>query len=248
MVLGAVLFQGVIFIVLILIFRHFMKSHVSGAVDHLQKINDELIKQQTEMKQKMADAEREYETKMNRLTEEIQTKQKQARDDVNKSLDDSRQKAMQEREKIITEAVQTREKMRQEIMGEMEQNAIAYSKNIIAQMLEGELGKLFHERLVIEVIEALKEVDFRTFQILTDTAEFKTPMPIPSEIKQKIGKVLKDKMQKEVKLTEESDPSLIAGVILQFGPLVIDGSLVNRLSEASAQLKKETVRKYQAST
>lgn len=248
MVLAIVMFQGVVFIALIFILRHFMKGHVSGAVDHLHKLNDELLKQQAELKQKMAESQREYETKLSKLNEEVQQKQKEAKDEAVKTLDDSRQRAMQEREKIIGEAVQTREKMRQEIMAEMEQKAIVHSKDIVAEFFSGELGKLVHVALVEEVIEAIRDAALQNFQITGDVVEIRTPVKLTEDAKKKMGLVLKEKIKKEVKFKEEIDAALVGGLVLSFGSFVIDGSLVNRMAEAAARLKKETARKYQGTT
>lgn len=248
MVLAIILFQGVIFMALIFILRQFMKGHVSGAVDHLHKLNDELMKQQTELKTKMAESQREYETKMTKLNEEVSQKQKQSKDEATKTLEDSRQKAMQEREKIINEAVNTREKMRLEIMAEMDEKAILHAKSIIGEFFAGELGRLVHEALVGEVLEAIREADMQNFQIIGDTAELKSPMAVSDETKKKIAAVLKEKLKVDVKFKEEIEPSLIGGMVLKFGTFVLDGSLINRMGEAAARLKKEVVRKYQGST
>lgn len=105
MVLAIVFFQGIVFLALIFILRHFMKGHVSGAVEHLHKLNDELMKQQADLKQKMADSQRDYESKLSKLNDEVQQKQKAAKEEATKTVDDSRQRAMQEREKIISEAI-----------------------------------------------------------------------------------------------------------------------------------------------
>lgn len=246
MVVTIILGQVLVLAGLIFVLKFFMKGHVSGAVEHLQRLNEELIKQQTELKQKMADSEREYQGKMTSLTEDISSKQKQAREEAIKSLEDSKQRALQEREKIIGEAVQTREKMRQEIMAEMDEKAIMHSKNIIAELMTDELGKMFHEALMEEVIAALKEVDLQAFQFSTDTAELKTPVPLGAEEKKKIAAILKDKIKKDVQFKEQVDPALVAGLILTFGTFVVDGSLMNRVSESAARIKQETKRRYQS--
>lgn len=247
MVITIILGQVLVLAGLIFVLRHFMRGHVSGAVEHLQRLNEELVKQQTEMKQKMAEAEREYEIKMNRLTEEISGKQKQVREEATKALEEARGRALQERERIISEAVQTREKMRQEVMAEVDEKAILHSKSILAELVTDALGKAFHEILMGEVIAALQEINLQAFQITTDTAEIKTPLPLDAETKKKISQVLQEKIKKQVSFHEEVDPELIAGVILTFGTFVIDGSLMNRVAEAAARRKYEAKRKYQSS-
>ncbi len=246
MVLTIIIFQGLVFLALILILRHFMKGHVSGAVGHLQRLNDELVKQQVTLKEKIAAAEKEYETKMVKLQQEVTARQAESRQAATKALEEARQRALQEREKIINEAVETREKMRQEIMAEMEEKAVQHSKEIIVSSLTPQARQAIHEILVREVAEGIRgESKMDHFQIASETAELRTAEPLTNECKQQIQKALKEKIRKEFHFKEASDPSLIAGVILKFGSFVIDGSLLHRLEGASARVRQETVRKYQ---
>ena len=248
MVVTIIIFQGLLFAGLIFILRQFMKGHVSGAVGHLQKLNEELVKQQNELKQKMAEAQKEYESKMGNLQDEIREKQGQVREEANKMLEESRQRALAERENIINEAVETREKMRQEIMAQMEEKAVFHSRTILGEFFSGEMHALIHEFLVREVIQGLKEVNVEAFQISTDTAELTSAIPVSADLKSQIQKILKDRIKRDVKFKEETDESLVAGLILKFGTFVIDGSMTHRLKEAAALLKKETARRYQGNT
>ena len=247
MVLTIIFFQGLIFVGLIFVLRQFMKGHVSGAVGHLQKLNEEMLKQQAELKTKMSEAEKEYESKMAMAHQELSQSQAKAREEAVKTVDEARARALSEREKIIQEAVQTRDKIRNEIMAEMEQKAIGYSKDVVGEFFTGDLGKLIHGILVKETLDGLREVDMAHFQIQADGAELKTPQPLSPAERQAIQKVLNDKMKKEITLKEAVDASLVAGFVLRFGSFVIDGSLTNRLKEAASRLKKETARKYQGS-
>jgi F0F1-type ATP synthase membrane subunit b/b' len=240
-----IVFVGLLFLSLILMMQHFMKANLTGALGHLQKLNDELVKQQNDLKQKMSDSQKEYEVKMVKLQQEMTTRQAQIKEEANKSIEESRNRALQEREKIINEAVETREKMRQEVMAEMEEKAIAHSKILIGEFFTGELRKMIHDVLVQDVVDGLQEVDMTHYQINTDTAELKVSQAIDPQSKKKIAEILKGKIKKEVKFAEEVDPSLIGGLILKFGTFVIDGSLMNRLSESAARLQKETARRYQ---
>ena len=246
MILTIILFQGVIFIGLIFIMRQFMSGHVSGAMGHLQKLNDDLIKQQHELKEKMTESQREHEAKMTKLEQDIASQQTRAREEANKTIEDTKTKALSEREKIISEAVQTREKMKLEVMSEMEEKAVQHAKTMVEEFLQGDLKKMTHENLVLQALEGLNELSMENFQIKPgQTGIICTPEPLKEELKKKIAKVFQDKIKGEVVFKEESDPSLVAGIVLKVGNLVVDGSLTNRLSEAAARIKKETIRKYQ---
>ncbi len=245
MVLTIIIFQGLIFVGLIFILRHFMKGHVDNATGHLQKLNEELSKQQTDWKQKLAESQKEYELRMAKLQNEMGVQQSKAREEAVKTIEDARSRAMLEREKIINEAVDTREKIRQEIMAEMEDKAIQHSKSLISQFIAGPLRKIVHDYLIDEVEAGIREISTEHFQIQTDSAELICAEPLDPEAKKRLKKVLEDKIKKEVHLKEEVDPALIGGVVLRFGTFVIDGSLTHQLQESAAKLKKETARRYQ---
>ncbi len=246
MILMVVVFQGVIFVGLIFIMRQFMKGHLSGAMGHLQKLNNDLLKQQAEFREKSAQAEKEYEMKLAKLQQDIAAEQTRAREEAGKTIEETKKKALGEREKIINEAVETREKMRKEIMADMEEQAIQYSKSVISQFFEGDLRALIHQALLSQALEGLKNISVENFQIKTDqAAELIVPEHLKPEIKEKIEKSLHEKIKQKIQLKETVDPSIVAGMILKFGTFVIDGSLTNRLSEAAARLKKETSRRYQ---
>jgi len=248
MVIAAIVFLGLFSAGMILMLRHFMQVHVTGAMGHLQKLNDELLRQQSELKQKIAEAEKEYQTKTAKAQQEISTMQAQARQEAAKAAEESRSRAMQEREKIINEAVETREKMRKEIMAEMEDKAIQHSKELLEAFFGGVLRKAVHENLVQEVVDGIQELHTEHFQITTDHAEIISAEALTEDIKGRIQKALKERIKKEVKLKERLDTALVGGVVVKFGPVVIDGSLRNRLEESAVQLKKETARRYQGAT
>lgn len=248
MIWGVILFQGIIFAVLIFVLRHFMQGHVSGAVGHLEKLNEELLKQQAELKEKISEAEKEYESKMAKVQQEVTARQSQVRQEANKTLEDARTRGQEEREKLIKEAIDTRDKIKNEIMVQMEEKAVDYSREVIAQFLSGEIRKFVHETLVKEVIDGIKDMPIEHFQIDSPTAEFLSAEPLNEALKKQIYSVLKDKIKQEVQFKEEVDPALVGGIILKFGSFVIDGSLANRLKEATSKIKVETKRKYLGKT
>ena len=237
-VISIFLFQGLIFLGLIFMLRQFMKGNVKGELGHLQKLHDELMKRQTELKEKSEAAEKEYQAKMTKLEQEITARQAKATQEVAKLIEETKEKSMKEREKIIGEALETRDKMRLEVMAEMEEKAIHYSHDVIAEFCAGELRKVLHEFLMDQLIEGIAAVEANRFQIQGDTLELKVAESLDKDIKEKLLKVLKSKVQKEIKLHEEVEENLIGGAIVQCGSFVIDGSLKNRLEESAARLKK----------
>ena len=247
-IISIIVFQGLIFLGLVFLLKQFMKGNVRGELGHLQQLNDELMKRQQELKEKNETAEKEFSAKMTKLEQEISAKQTKVSQDATKSLEEMREKAMKEREKIISEAIETREKIRQEIMAEMEVKAIQHANEILSEFFSGQLREMLHQILIQQLLDGLAEVNLSSFQIDTDIADLRVAQTMPVELKNKMIKVLKEKIKRDVKCKEEVDEGLIGGVILRFGNFVIDGSMVNRLQEAGARLRKETHRRYQNTT
>lgn len=247
-VLAGIMFLVLFAVGLIFMLNHFMQKNVTGAVGHLQKLNDELMKQQADLRQKIAEADKEYQTKMTKVQQEVTAMHTQAKQEVTKTIEEARARAQSEREKLINEAIETKEKIRQEIMADMDEKAIQHAKHVIQEFFSGDMKKMVHQALIDELIEGLETMDFSSFQIQTDIAELRSGEEVSDASKEKIRKVLEKKINRKVQFKDEKDASLAGGVILKFGTFVIDASLSNRLMEAAASLKKETVRKYQGKT
>jgi F-type H+-transporting ATPase subunit delta len=60
--------------------------------------------------------------------------------------------------------------------------------------------------------------------------------PLDAEQKQTLAKALARRLNREVRLTSEIDPTLLGGAVLRAGDLVIDGSLRARLERMAWQL------------
>lgn len=63
-----------------------------------------------------------------------------------------------------------------------------------------------------------------------------------SSILDKIISVLKDKLKKDIIITEEVDDSILGGIIIKIGDLVIDGSLAKDLKKIKTNLLNSKVR------
>lgn len=69
-------------------------------------------------------------------------------------------------------------------------------------------------------------------------AEIVTPRPIKTEAMSKLERVLGDMTSKTVKIQVREDRSLIGGIIVKIGDLVLDGSIKAQLEGLRESLKK----------
>ena len=82
------------------------------------------------------------------------------------------------------------------------------------------------------------------YQVLSDEAQnvvdakVSSAFEVSAEQQESIKQALSQKIGKTVKMTCEIDESLIGGVVIRAGDLVIDGSIKNRLSQLAGELIK----------
>ena len=74
------------------------------------------------------------------------------------------------------------------------------------------------------------------FVTKVETGEILTPIPLKKQDKEKVLSIINEKIGRMVAFTEKEDNSLLAGIIVKLGALVIDGSLENKLRQVEEKL------------
>lgn len=107
-------------------------------------------------------------------------------------------------------------------------------------LCEGELNNEQQNFLAIlasnKRLELLPDIE-RLFDELKSERErsvnvvVNSPFPLDSEAEQKLAAMLKQKLQREVSVETAIDESLVGGVLIKAGDVVIDGSIKGRLAK-----------------
>lgn len=104
------------------------------------------------------------------------------------------------------------------------------AKNLVAVLAENKRLALLPE--IAELYEELKAQLQNTVDVVVTSA-----MELSSSQAEKLAAALKAKLQCDVRLTSEVDESLIGGAIIRAGDLVIDGTLIGKLSKLAEAMK-----------
>lgn len=213
-------------------------SSTDGAVKRLNEEAEKTRKKQTELNLKIKEADEELakrRAEADALAQKmIQEAEQMAKDEREKLI----QKAREEGEDIITRAMGTKDKIRKEIEKEMELKLIGYSAKILTTILSQKAKGVLDQQLINEFIEGLEKLDMSKISTEIVSAEIVTISALDNMSLDKILKILKTKLKREMKLTTSTDSELIAGMALRFGSLGIDGSLRNSIKEIGTTLKQ----------
>jgi F-type H+-transporting ATPase subunit delta len=116
------------------------------------------------------------------------------------------------------------------LLGDVVGELSADARNFL--MLLAENNRLL---LLPEIATLFEQLRAEAEQMLT--AEVVTARALTDEQKTKIAAALKNRLGKEITLTEQVDESLLGGAIIRAGDLVIDGSALGKLNRLASAIR-----------
>lgn len=214
-------------------------SSVDGAKQRLDKEADAARARQAELNQKLREADEE----LTRRKQELDAIEKKIKFDLEANSAKEKEailvKARTEGEEIIAKAQNSRDQIRRDVERTMELKVIDYSTKILSEVLSqksrGGLDRVLND----EFVEKLKNVDMTRIGSDIQSAEVVTATTTDQKLLSDIGAVLQDKLKRNISLNAKTDPSVIGGVMLQFGSLLLDGSFKNAIRTSAIALKQD---------
>jgi F0F1-type ATP synthase delta subunit len=226
----------VIFAVIVFVLSKVLGSHTKIAVEKLQKLNEENLRREIDLKRKLDEAEKSYKQKMLDVEQMEKKIVEKAQKEALETRDRIIGKANSEYDEILHEAKQESEQLRMSVKRDCESAILVKASDIIKQTLDTELEGFFHEHFAQRVIDELNSIksppDIASYPIVVGS-----PYPISQELQRKLQLIFKDKFGSKVNITEKIDPSYIAGLHIKIGSLVIDGTLRNKITQALELIK-----------
>jgi len=225
--------------VLIFFLHRTLIKSTDGAVNRLNKETEDVRTKQSELNQKIKEA-----------NEELEKRKKEAEALVTKMTAEAEEAAKAEREKIVNKARQdgeeiikkaqgTKDDIRAAIEKQMELKAVDFTVKLLAKVLSEKAQGALDQQLTQEFLDALEKIDMSLVAPEVDTAEIITAHETRAELKASLAKVIKSKLNRDIKIKATVDPKIVSGAILRFGSLNLDGSLQNLLIESGIAMKEK---------
>ncbi len=232
MIASIIVLQILLFAGLIYVFRRLITQDVTSATRHLEELSQDY---------------NEKEKKINKLLDEAEAKADeliiQAQTEAGNQKSQILEEAQKEKEKIFLDArthseeiIQQAERARQQLLSEIEERiakeAAIKAGELIQHTLPEEFRKLVHSHWVEDLIEGgLTRPEH--LHIPEDATEIgiTSAFALDDSQRKRIIKKLKDILGRELTIKEKVDPGEVAGVVINIGSLVLDGSLKNKIRE-----------------
>lgn len=227
-----ILIQVIIFIAFIVIARKVISKNVGTATKHLEVLDEDYTKKENEINRQLDGTKQK--------TEEMLTQAKKDADELKKEIIKG---AEGEKEKIVIQArtqgddiIKQADKSRQLLLSEIDERISKEAVNKAAELIQLAIPEQFKFEIHTQWVEELISQGFgkiSRLQIPKDIQEVKITTAFDLKDKQlkDLSEKLKSVLKRSVKIRENIDKSIVAGLIINIGSLILDGSLKNKIKE-----------------
>jgi F0F1-type ATP synthase delta subunit len=228
----------VVFGALVFLLRKIMYSTSVEETGRLKKLSEENSKKSGDLARKVQEAERQYKEKLMKAEDDIRGLKNAAQDEAEEIKKDALDRAKQESEKIVAQALNSKEKIREEVMSQMQGKVIDLSCKLVSQVLSSRTQRMTHKSFLQEILADIGRIDPSQLQVDVDEGELVTPYEFRPDELEAIAIIIADKTDRKLKLTQKVDETIIAGIIIRLGSLVIDASLAGKVRAASESMRE----------
>ncbi|MFO7871969.1 MAG: F0F1 ATP synthase subunit delta [Kiritimatiellia bacterium] len=233
-----ILAHAVVLAVIIIVVKRLLLSDTMTAVKRIRQVETEVRRKEEGIRREIEEHEKAFEKQKAEAEEELQKRREEGEKELASVKEQITSEANKEAEQIVQRARQQESKIREEIERNMEEKAVEYGAEVFKLVVSEEITPELNKHFINELLDALEEIDASNITADASQAEFRTSHPMDEEQKRRLEGLLKEKFGSDVKVEEQVDEELLAGLSLKMGSLEIDGTLLNRYKEAAAELRK----------
>ncbi len=223
--------------VLIFFLKKILFDSTQGAVNRLNKETEGVRTQQVELNEKIKAANEELKKRRAEADALVAKMNEQAQEQARKEREELLKKARADGEDIIIKAQQTKEAMRKELEKEMKVKSIDFTVFMLAELFSEKTRGALHDALTAEFLENLLNVDMEMIQDDVKIAEVISTLPFSEKFQNRLAEILMKKFGRKIEVKKQEDKALVAGIILKFGSLSLDGTFITMLKEKAEDVK-----------
>jgi len=224
--------QVIIFVALIILFRKIMTKNVVSATQHLEEMNQDYLQKEQEINRQLEEIRQKSEEMITAAQKEAEKLRLEIISQAEKDRDGMLQQARVRSEEVVQQADKSRQQLLAEVDEKISHEAITKACELIENTLPKEFKLLVHSHWVEDLISrGFSKLERLHIPEKIDEVRIVSAFALSDEQRKTIVKKLVESLGRQVKLKEEVDPKLVAGIVITIGSLVLDGSLDNKIRE-----------------
>lgn len=239
LIIYLIVFQVFLFIGLILIFRKVMTKNVVSATLHIEGLNQDYTRKEQEINRQLEEAKLKSQEIIAKAETEAAANKIKIVEEAQKGKEDLIVLAIKQAAEIVAQAEKSKNILLGEIETRVKKEALQKACELLAGSLPDDLKKDAHVRWIDDLIQnGFENLKKQSIESNVHDIVIRSAFPLTDPQKQVITKKIDQFTGKTFKVNEVVDPQIIAGMIVEIGSLVLDGSLKNRFQSQVKALEK----------
>ncbi len=228
----------VVLVVVVGLIKRILLGDTAKAIESVRDVEAEIRKKESGIREQIEEHERAFQKQKMDAEKELDQRRSEADKEVARMRDQILGEARTEADRMVEQAKRNEEKFRQQIAQDMEEKAVQYAGEIFELVFTDKMAEAVDRVFTEELLDALDALDATSITVDASNVDFTAARPIADEQKKRLEALLKEKFQADIKVQENIEEKLVAGLAFKLGSLEIDGSLTSRMKEAVDEVKK----------
>lgn len=235
-----IVLQIIVFSAVVYFLKRILSGDTESAVKRLGAVYEDLLKKQKDLTEKLEAAESEYQAKKEESATIADKLAGQAMDEARKKESEILKKARAEAEDILSKAHASREQLGKEMEIAASKKMVDFTADLLSNVYDDTMKLLIHAQYIKNFIEQAKKSDLASVDLQGQKPMLRTAIALKKEEKEQLRQVIAAGLGvPDLEVEETLDEKLIAGVAMQIGTLLLDGSFANALKESASQVKEK---------
>ncbi|MCM8800526.1 MAG: F0F1 ATP synthase subunit delta [Candidatus Omnitrophica bacterium] len=232
LIVSLVVIQVIIFVVLFLFLRSSFNKNVISATTHLEQLSQEYTKKQEQIKNLYEEAKRQTQEIIESSRKDAEKQREQILKDAQLEKERILNTAHQQANEIVEQADKARKTLLSEIEKKIEERAIQRAGDLLNEILPLDLRQQIHQHWIEDLLSAgFQQLERLHIPEGITEAELITAFALEPIKKEVLIKKIQERLNRQLNFKEKVDEDIIAGLIVNIGNLVFDGSLRLKLQE-----------------
>lgn len=224
-----IIIQIATFVLIVLFLRWLLYSHISRALERLQKLNQQNLEKEKVLKEEFERAKKQAELEIQNGKIQAEGIKEQAKEDGEKTRRSLLEASKEEAKRIVNEGVRDSQRKYNDLLLEMQDKAVYLAVDIVKYIFTEKIQQVLHNQVIEELIEDVASLDKEKIRAQGDKAEIVCAYALGQDQKQRLQQALSSKLERNIILEETLDPEVVGGLIIRLsGFVVIDGSIKNK--------------------
>lgn len=230
-IIQIITFAGLIFVLRILFYRQ-----MNFALSRLKVLHEENLKKEAELKKELDIIKKQRDQELSQAREDAARIIREAKEKSERLSFDIQTQANSDSRQIIEQAKLKLQVFENELRSQYQQDTLKLAEQIFETVFTARGKEVLQHSLIVELIEEIRNLPADKFVVKSSETTVTSVYILNDEERRQIQSIISEKAGTNVTIKERIDPGIIAGLIIQIGPLTLDGSLRNKLNKTKAYL------------